>query len=443
MTTPRAEAIFRSDLQKVILRTDRMFFWLLIGQWLFGIAIALVWSPRTWIAQYWSIHQHVIAAAVLGALIMAYPLYLIIRRPSTPYTRHVIAVGQMLQSALLVHVTGGRIETHFHVFGSLALLAFYRDWPVLITASAVVYLDHLALGIWFPLSVYGVPAATIWRSVEHAFWVVFEVVFLVMACRKGVEELRALAERQVQVEEAKEALEAVQAQVVASERLAAIGQLAAGISHDLRTPLATMNNIAYFLKTKLQPQDQELADQVVLLTREIERMKAIANDILDFARPRPPVRTPLDMTRVLQEAVEMVTADAAGHRVRLTTRFGSGQAMVLGEHTQLLRAFANLLRNAVQATPADGQIIVTCARDEGRITTAVQDTGMGMDAETQAKLFQPLFTTKAQGIGLGLVNVKRIVEAHEGTIHVTSEPGHGSTFTVGLPSAPKEAMSHV
>jgi len=210
MTTPanhsRAEEIFRHDLRGIIHRTDRMFFWLLIGQWLFGIAIALIWSPRTWIAQYWSVHQHVLVAVFLGALFAAYPLYLIWRAPGTRYTRHMIAIGQMLQSALLVHVTGGRIETHFHVFGSLALLAFYRDWPVLITGSAVVYFDHLALGAWFPLSVYGVPVATIWRSVEHAFWVIFEVVFLTMSCRTGIRELRAIAERQVQLQDTAAAL---------------------------------------------------------------------------------------------------------------------------------------------------------------------------------------------------------------------------------------------
>lgn len=198
--SPRAEEIFREDLRRIILRTDRMFFWLLLGQWLFGIAIALIWSPRTWIAQYWSVHQHVLVAICLGALFLVYPLYCILRQPGTRHTRHVIAIGQMLQSALLVHVTGGRIETHFHVFGSLALLAFYRDWSVLLTASAVVYLDHLALGIWFPLSVYGVEEASFWRSAEHAFWVIFEVVFLVMACRTGIRELSAIASRQAEIE---------------------------------------------------------------------------------------------------------------------------------------------------------------------------------------------------------------------------------------------------
>lgn len=205
----RAEAMFSADLNRILLRTDRMFMWLLIGQWLGAIAVALVWSPRTWIAQYWSVHEHVLAAALLGALFAAYPIGLILARPGSAFTRHMIAIGQMLQSALLVHVTGGRIETHFHVFGSLALLAFYRDWRVLITAAVVVYVDHLALGIWFPLAVYGVPVASIWRSVEHAFWVIFELVFLAMSCRTGIRELRAIADRQALLQDAADELHGV------------------------------------------------------------------------------------------------------------------------------------------------------------------------------------------------------------------------------------------
>lgn len=221
----RAGEIFRNDLGAIILRTDRMFFWLLLGQWAVAVLLALIWSPRTWIADYWQVHQHVIAALLLGGLFTAYPLWCIMRQPGTAHTRHVIAIGQMLQSALLVHVTGGRIETHFHVFGSLALLAFYRDWRVLATATSVVYVDHLALGAWFPLSVYGVTSAPIWRSLEHAVWVIFEVVFLTMSCRRGIEELQGIATRQAELERAADELRhANDEALVMSQQLAEMNQ---------------------------------------------------------------------------------------------------------------------------------------------------------------------------------------------------------------------------
>lgn len=256
----RAAAIFREDMSAITLRTDQMFFWLLLAQWAAAIVVALVWSPRTWIAQYWSLHQHVLAAALLGGLFAAYPLYLIRRQPGTRYTRQIIAVGQMLQSALLVHVTGGRIETHFHVFGSLALLAFYRDWRVLITASLVVYIDHLALGIWFPLSVYGELSANIWRSVEHAFWVIFEVVFLAMSCRKGIEELSAIAEREVRLQDAASKLRE------SNEEILQMSQALQETNRSLESRVAQRTQ-------ELSHAKENLEDQVKERTRELLAVK--------------------------------------------------------------------------------------------------------------------------------------------------------------------------
>jgi two-component system, cell cycle sensor histidine kinase and response regulator CckA len=113
----------------------------------------------------------------------------------------------MLMSALLIHLTGGRIETHFHVFGSLAILAFYRDWRVLVSASAVVYVDHLVRGYFWPQSVYNVMHAPIWRSLEHAGWVIFEVTFLIISIRNSLRETLAIAERQAKLENINETIE--------------------------------------------------------------------------------------------------------------------------------------------------------------------------------------------------------------------------------------------
>ena len=115
-------------------------------------------------------------------------------------TRHAIAAGQMMMSALLIHLTGGRIETHFHVFGSLAFLAFYRDWRVLITATVVVATDHIVRGLVWPESVYGTAVGATWRWVEHAGWVVFEGIFLIYACVMGVRDIRAAAEQRTAIE---------------------------------------------------------------------------------------------------------------------------------------------------------------------------------------------------------------------------------------------------
>ncbi|HWA84822.1 MAG TPA: ATP-binding protein [Opitutus sp.] len=179
---------------------DRFFAKFMIVQWLATVVLAAIVTPRTWAGRESSVHVHLWAAVFLGGIITAYPVWLGLRQPGHTSTRHIIAAAQMLMSALLIDITGGRIETHFHVFGSLAFLAFYRDVRVLITATIVVYLDHLLRGIFWPESVYGVLFATPWRSVEHAFWVLFEVTFLTITIRGGLKEMRQIIGRQIALE---------------------------------------------------------------------------------------------------------------------------------------------------------------------------------------------------------------------------------------------------
>jgi PAS domain S-box-containing protein len=203
----RTSELFQEQHQSIIEHTDRLFARLMIFQWLFGVGLAIWISPRTWAGVQSQIHLHLWAAVILGGVITAVPVLLAHLQPGKVLTRHTVAVGQMLMSALLIHLTGGRIETHFHVFGSLAILAFYRDWRVLISASAVVYVDHLLRGFLWPQSVYGVLSASIWRSLEHAGWVIFEVTFLIIAIRKSLSEMLLVAERQAKLESLKEVIE--------------------------------------------------------------------------------------------------------------------------------------------------------------------------------------------------------------------------------------------
>ena len=133
----RVVEIYSERQLQIFKQTDRMFAVLMAVQWVFGVAVATWLSPKTWAGSVSSIHPHILAAVFLGAVISAVPIVLAIVWPGRTVTRHTIAVAQMCTSALLIHVTGGRIETHFHVFGSLAFLAFYRDWRVLVPATLV------------------------------------------------------------------------------------------------------------------------------------------------------------------------------------------------------------------------------------------------------------------------------------------------------------------
>lgn len=203
----RVAELYEEQRQNIIRHTDQLFSWLMIFQWFFAVGLAIWLSPKTWAGMNSQIHPHIWAAVFLGGIITSLPVYMARAHPGDTLTRHTVAVGQMLMSALLIHLTGGRIETHFHVFGSLAILAFYRDWRVLVSASAVVYVDHLTRGYFWPQSVYGVLNASIWRSFEHAGWVLFEVVFLIIAIRKSQSEMLLVAERQAKLEDLNETIE--------------------------------------------------------------------------------------------------------------------------------------------------------------------------------------------------------------------------------------------
>jgi PAS domain S-box-containing protein len=203
----RTEELFREHQQTIFKSTDRMFAGLMAIQWVLGVAAALWISPRTWAGSTSSTHIHVWGAIFLGGAISLFPILLALKLPGRAVTRYTIATGQLLMSALLIHLTGGRIETHFHVFGSLAFLAFYRDWRVLIPATLVTALDHLLRGIFWPQSVYGVLSASNWRWLEHAGWVLFEDTFLYLACKRSLQEMWEIAERQAKLENVNEKIE--------------------------------------------------------------------------------------------------------------------------------------------------------------------------------------------------------------------------------------------
>lgn len=190
----RTRTRFERYRQRTLTETDQLFTKLFIGQWLFGIFIAAMLSPYAWEGKVRVVHMHVWIAIFLGGAIISLPIALALKKPGAVVTRYVIAFAQMLFSALLIHLTGGRIETHFHVFGSLALLAFYLDWGVLVMAAGTIAIDHFVRGLVWPESVYGITNPEWWRFLEHGFWVIFCTIFLIVSCRRHLRGWLSAAE---------------------------------------------------------------------------------------------------------------------------------------------------------------------------------------------------------------------------------------------------------
>lgn len=195
---PSVDELFREAEHQNYRGMDNLFFVLMWVQWVAGIVLAVAVSPRAWAGDTSVVHMHLHAAIFLGGLCCLVPMAFCKWRRGEAVTRHVVAVGQMCYSALLIHLTGGRIETHFHVFGSLAFLAGYRDWRVLVTATVIVATDHFVRGVWYPMSVYGVLTASPWRFAEHAGWVVFEDIVLFWSCYMARRDMRSICEQQHQ-----------------------------------------------------------------------------------------------------------------------------------------------------------------------------------------------------------------------------------------------------
>ncbi len=203
----RAEELLSSEIRKNAVATDRLLVLLMALQWIGAIVAAGVISPRTWLGATSSPHIHVNMAIWLGAAVSLPPIWVGLRYSGQPTARHVLAVAQMLWSILLIHLSGGRIETHFHIFGSLAFLAVYRDWRVLVTATAVVAADHFVRGMWFSQSVFGIVDASPYRWLEHVAWVFFEDIVLFYSCVHGRHDLRTICQRQAELERTNEQIE--------------------------------------------------------------------------------------------------------------------------------------------------------------------------------------------------------------------------------------------
>ena len=270
----RANELFKQHQQEIFLKTDRLFAVLMPLQWLAGIVMALTISPRTWAGQASQINVHVWAAIFVGGAIAIFPVWMTRAWPGAAATRYVIAVAQMLMSALLIDVTGGRIETHFHVFGSLVILSFYRDWRVLIPATLVVGVDHLLRGIYWPYSVYGVLTASPWRSVEHAGWVLFEDIFLMISCLRNVREMQFIANRTAELEDSEQIFRETFEEAPLGMALVDLNQ------KYLRANPAYCRLLGY--------SEEELAQRTTLdvtVPEDIERGNEISKALLDGAPP--------------------------------------------------------------------------------------------------------------------------------------------------------------
>ena len=449
----RTEAGYESDKNEVHVHTDRLMCRLMVVQWLFAIVAALWISPRTWIGTESQVHLHVYLAIFLGGAISGLPIIMFKLLPGQAITRHTMAFCQMLWSALLIHLTGGRIETHFHVFGSLAFLAFYRDWKVLVTATVVVAADHMLRGIFWPESVFGVTTASNWRWLEHAAWVIFEDIILVQSCIRGDAEMRAIAKRQVAIESAKEITEIeverrTEQLKIASEASEAANRaksdFLANMSHEIRTPMNGIIGMSELLRaTELSDVQDGYADNI---QNSADSLLAIINDILDFSKIEAGKMSieasPFDLTEVIEMVASLCSTAAHCKGLELLTSVPVDLPNVVGDQTRVRQILTNLTGNAIKFTESGEVSIIVEVESRTEATVgvkiAVVDTGLGIPSDRQAAIFESFTqvdnstTRRFGGTGLGLSICRKLVELMGGSMGLISELDSGSEFWLRL-----------
>jgi two-component system, NtrC family, sensor histidine kinase PilS len=217
-----------------------------------------------------------------------------------------------------------------------------------------------------------------------------------------------------------------------AEHLAGLGRVAAGIAHELRNPLASMSGSLELLRGAhvLTEEDRTLMNIVL---KEIDRLSGLVGGLLDYARPVPPTKAPMDLRELLSDVVRVFDAEAARGRVRCTL-VPAPPVPAEADPSQLRQVAWNILRNAADATPEGGEIRIELLSEPRRVGFRVTDSGPGIPPDVMPHVFEPFFTTKKDGTGLGLAAVHRILEEHGGSVELKSPPGRGAAVTVWLPA---------
>jgi two-component system sensor histidine kinase HydH len=233
-------------------------------------------------------------------------------------------------------------------------------------------------------------------------------------------------------------VEALKEEVERARHLASLGRLAAGVAHEVRNPLSSLKGFAQLLRSRFRPgsDEERYADTMI---EEVERLDRVVQELLDFAKPVTPDRTPSSLNAIVEEALGLVSDDAAFRKIDIEKRLADGLPDALVDPFQVRQALLNIFLNGIEAMAGGGVLTIETARiaepdAAPAVEVRVADTGQGMSPDEIERLFEPFYTTKPRGTGLGLTITARLVEQNGGQVTVSSEKGVGSTFVVRLPA---------
>lgn len=218
-----------------------------------------------------------------------------------------------------------------------------------------------------------------------------------------------------------------------SERLAALGKMAAGVAHELRNPLSSIKGLALVLGARFRDDNGD-GETATILVQEVERLNRSISELLDYARPQQLQKTSVDLHNLLHKAVSLIRIDAEAAGIKLTTFFQDDLPMVNADEDKLNQVLLNLLLNGIQAMETGGSLGIRVGATDRKIEIVVTDSGCGISKKDLGRVFDPYFTTKPEGTGLGMAMSAKIIEEHGGEIHLQSKLGQGTSVVVEIPS---------
>lgn len=429
-----ASRIYDEHMRQVSVRVDWVFFIVLILEWIGATSLGFLASFGSWADGVKVSVESGIIGFFFGALFALPPMVFIKVAPGEKVTRYAVAFAQVCFSILLIYLTGGRIETHFHIFVSLAALSFYRDKNILWASAVLVVLDHIVRGFYIPMTVYGEALGVQWRWLEHAAWVFFESVILSF----GISHIR---QQDMLVSKARYDLEEARRQAVKNSTMKTT--YLSNISHEIRTPLNSILGFADVLKeTKL---NQEQIVYVDTITRCSDSLMHLINGILDISKIENGVfeieRRQFNFRELHEDIHKMFSVKCSEKGLELILEVDpSLHKDSIGDSHRIRQVLINLVSNAVKFTDA-GHIHIQVRRcsETNHTRWTVRDTGKGIKEESLGNLFTSFYQEDASisrkygGSGLGLMISKSLVELMGGHINVESTFGEGTSFHFSLP----------
>ena len=288
------------------------------------------------------------------------------------------------------------------------------------------------------------PATELEQYLEILLYNVIGLLTGMLAHREQEQKLRyqktseRLEESYVKLRNQADQLLEIEEQLRRADRLSALGELSAGMAHEIRNPLGSIRGTAEILRSGIDKDDKRYEFSEILV-KEVDRLEGVVRDFLNFARPGNIDRSAVEIDKALQEVIVLVRQQAVKAGVEIELDCCDGLPTVLGNAEQYKQAFLNLALNGLQVMPHGGKLTIACRREKDELQIRFIDSGPGIPVELHDRIFNPFFTTRDEGTGLGLAITHRIIDSHGGKLSVESDPGAGATFIVALPLRQKEA----